>query len=196
MTILIPFAALAAAPWKNGGGSTTEIAIDPPGATLANFNWRVSLATIAHSGPFSVFPGIDRTLALVEGAGVALDIEGHRQLMLEGVDDVIDFAGEAHVLATLQGSSTTDFNVMSRRALCHHKFGRRRVDGYAQYAPGGQRSLVFLAEGDSLTVSCDDERIGLVRYDCVLFEPGKLWTLEGDDVTVFIVDFYQRAAKP
>ena len=63
MTLLIPYAGLEPAPWKNGGGSTTEIAIAPLGATVDKFDWRISLATIANSGPFSVFPGVDRTLA-------------------------------------------------------------------------------------------------------------------------------------
>jgi len=49
-------------PWKNGGGETVEIAISPQGAGLADFDWRVSMATVASDGPFSVFPGIDRTL--------------------------------------------------------------------------------------------------------------------------------------
>ncbi|MDB5961508.1 MAG: HutD/Ves family protein, partial [Massilia sp.] len=82
--------------------------------------------------------------------------------------------------------------VMTRREACQHKFGRRRIDGSAQFAPGGQRSILFLAVGESLSVSCDDERIGLVRFDAMVLEPGKLWTLEGIDATVFIVDIYQR----
>lgn len=196
MTILIPFAGLAPAPWKNGGGSSTEIVIEPPGASLHNFDWRVSLATIAHEGPFSVFPGIDRTLALVDGPGLTLDIDGVRHVLLDIDDGVLAFAGEAAVLATPHDYPTTDFNVMTRRDQCQHKFGRRHIDGSAEFAPGGQRSILFLAGGESLTVSCDDERIGLVRFDCVLFDPGKLWTLEGDDATVFIVDIYQRPAMP
>lgn len=193
MTTLIPFAGLAPQPWKNGGGSTLDIASGPPGATVHSFDWRLSLANIAHSGPFSHFPGVERTLALVDGAGFTLDIDGTRHVLLDIDDSTIAFAGEAAVAATLHGGPTLDFNVMTRRAACEHKFGRRRVEGSATYAPGGVRSIVFLASGESLTVSCDDERIGLVRFDAVLFEPGKLWTLEADEATVFIVDIYARA---
>ena len=56
-------------PWKNGGGETTEIAVFPAGAGLDDFDWRVSMARVESSGPFSVFPGIDRTLAILEGEG-------------------------------------------------------------------------------------------------------------------------------
>jgi environmental stress-induced protein Ves len=60
--------------WKNGGGSTTEIAVAPPGASLDDFDWRISMARVASDGPFSEFPGIDRTLAIVKGNGMSLAI--------------------------------------------------------------------------------------------------------------------------
>lgn len=194
MTHLIPFAGLLASPWKNGGGCTTEIAIGPAGAALHDFDWRLSLATIAHSGPFSRFAGVDRTLALLDGPGFTLDIDGVAHVLLDVDDSTVSFAGEAAAHATLHDGPTLDFNVMTRRGACQHKFGRRRIDGSAQFAPGGQTSVMFLAAGESLSLSCDDERMALVRFDCVMFEPGKLWTLEGDDATVFIIDIYQRPA--
>ena len=49
-------------PWKNGGGETAEIAVSPPGAALDDFDWRLSMARVETDGPFSAFPGIDRTL--------------------------------------------------------------------------------------------------------------------------------------
>ena len=61
-------------PWKNGGGSTTEIAIGPAGASLEDFDWRISMARVASDGPFSDFPGIDRTLAVIKGSGLVLTI--------------------------------------------------------------------------------------------------------------------------
>ena len=63
-------------PWKNGGGHTTEIAAEPPGAGMASFAWRVSVADIAHDGPFSAFPGVDRTLVLLAGDGMRLATAG------------------------------------------------------------------------------------------------------------------------
>jgi environmental stress-induced protein Ves len=53
--------------WKNGGGSTTEIAVAPMGASLDDFDWRVSMARVASDGPFSEFAGIDRTLDILKG---------------------------------------------------------------------------------------------------------------------------------
>ena len=59
-------------PWKNGGGSTTEIAAAPDGAGIDAFDWRVSMAVVAADGPFSEFPGIDRTLSILDGSGLIL----------------------------------------------------------------------------------------------------------------------------
>ena len=51
-------------PWKNGLGTTTEIAIHPAEADLAGqpFDWRVSMADVTTDGEFSRFPGYDRSI--------------------------------------------------------------------------------------------------------------------------------------
>ena len=54
-------------PWKNGGGITTEVAISPPEATVNDFDWRISMAKVLASGPFSTFANIDRVLAVLDG---------------------------------------------------------------------------------------------------------------------------------
>ena len=48
-------------PWKNGGGETAEILVEPAGAPLDSFDWRLSMARVAADGPFSLFPGVERT---------------------------------------------------------------------------------------------------------------------------------------
>ena len=194
MTLLIPYAGLEPAPWKNGGGSTTEIAIAPVGASIDTFDWRISLATIAASGPFSAFPGVDRTLALVDGPGVLLDIGDEGRFVLSEEDPIVEFSGESPVTATLAGGATTDFNVMTRRARCHHRLGRRVLSGLSEFAPRGDITILFLVEGDSLCVASDSERIGLVRYDAVVFDSGTVWTLEAGQATVFVVDIFFNKA--
>lgn len=189
MTVLIPYASLEPQLWKNGGGSTTEIAVAPPGAGFDGFDWRISLATIAQDGPFSVFPGIDRTLALVEGPGASLELDGDTVFALSEDEPVIEFPGEAQVVATIAGP-TTDFNVMTRRSRCHHRLGRRRLQGISEFAPRGDFSILFLAEGESLSVSSDAERIGMVRFDAVLFDTDTIWKLETGQATVLVVDVF------
>jgi environmental stress-induced protein Ves len=67
---------LHATPWKNGGGLTREVLWQPTGASLDDFDWRVSVAQIDSDGPFSAFPGIDRVITLIDGVGVQLRSEG------------------------------------------------------------------------------------------------------------------------
>lgn len=192
MTVLIPFAGLAPVPWKNGGGSTIEIAIGPPDAGFDDFDWRVSLATIAEDGAFSQFPGVDRTLALVEGHGMTLQIDGEPTLISEAVP-VVAFDGSSEVHARLSRGQTTDFNVMSRSDRCWHQFGRRRLSGDSTFVARADVTVLFLAEGDSLQMASDAERIGLVRYDAVVLEQGTVWKLEAGQGTIFIVDVHYHS---
>ncbi|WP_442165592.1 HutD family protein, partial [Rhizobium leguminosarum] len=37
-------------PWKNGKGETVEIAVFPPGASINDFDWSISMATVAEDG--------------------------------------------------------------------------------------------------------------------------------------------------
>ncbi|WP_367847772.1 HutD family protein [Rhodoferax sp. WC2427] len=107
-------AALPATPWKNGGGTTREIVCQPVGAGMDSFDWRVSIATIAAAGPFSAFPGVDRVILLLDGAGVHLQGGGidHR-LDTPGVP--FAFPGDVALGCQLLGGASTDFNVMVRR---------------------------------------------------------------------------------
>jgi environmental stress-induced protein Ves len=103
-------------PWRNGGGSTRQVAIDPPGATVqSGFRWRISLARIAADGPFSLFPGVDRALWLLAGAGLELAMAGRVVRLVQPLER-LDFAGETAVAARLLGGPTEDLNVMSDRA--------------------------------------------------------------------------------
>ncbi|MYM97876.1 HutD/Ves family protein [Duganella vulcania] len=187
MTQLIQYASLRPAPWKNGGGSTTEIAVFPASAGFDEFDWRVSLATISQSGPFSCFPGIDRSLALVDGDGVLLDF-GDERFVLSPSEPLIEFDGEAAVHATVTGSLTTDFNVMTRRGRCRHRLEPRVVRGVEPLERRSATTLLFLADGESLTVSSSRERIAMVRYDLLVMEAEELWSMEAQQATVFVVD--------
>jgi uncharacterized protein len=193
MTVLIPFAGLSPVPWKNGGGSTTEIAIGPPDSGFEDFDWRVSLATIEKDGAFSAFPGVDRTLALVEGHGMTLEIDGEPTLVSD-TEPVVAFDGSSQVIAKLSRGGSTDFNAMTRSERCYHTFGRRRLSGdstaSSTFVARADVTVLFLAEGDALELRNENERIGMVRYDAVVLEPGSTWRLEAGQGMIYIVDVW------
>ena len=101
-------------PWQNGGGSTREIVCWPTGAGLDDFDWRVSIASVAASGPFSVFAGVDRTIMLLAGDGLRLQAPGLDHL-LDTLHAPFAFSGDAALHCTLLGGESTDLNAMSRR---------------------------------------------------------------------------------
>jgi environmental stress-induced protein Ves len=187
--MLIPYAGLSPVPWKNGGGSTTQIAVFPPDAGFEEFDWRVSLATIAEDGAFSDFPGVERTLALVEGHGMTLEIDGEATL-LSKADPVAVFDGESRVVAKLSRGPSTDFNVMTRTERCYHQFGRRVLSGESRFVARAPVTVLFLAEGDSLELCSDHQRINMVRYDAVLLDQGTTWTLQAGQGMIFIADIH------
>ncbi|GHE28210.1 hypothetical protein GCM10017778_07990 [Streptomyces vinaceus] len=93
---------------------TREIAAWPEGASMADFGWRASLAEVAADGPFSAFPGVDRTLTLAEGAGMDLTVAGARRLVDERYAPQ-EFPGDAPTDCRLLGGPVVNFNVMYRR---------------------------------------------------------------------------------
>ncbi|MFO1078470.1 MAG: HutD family protein [Planctomycetota bacterium] len=112
----IPRAAQRTMPWKNGGGSTREVAREPAQrAGGPEFAWRVSVASVAGDGPFSSFPGVDRSLWLVRGNGMLLDVAG-ATVRLDRPLQRFDFAGETPIHARLIGGPNEDLNVMVDRA--------------------------------------------------------------------------------
>ena len=104
--------------WKNGLGTTDEIAIDPPGDVLGSgaFNWRLSMATVGQSGPFSAFPGYERTIMLIEGAGMELDIPGQATRRLDRLFEPFVFSGDEPAQCRLIAGPVRDFNLMIARA--------------------------------------------------------------------------------
>ena len=101
--------------WKNDGGETLEIAADAEATPPA---WRISVATIERSGPFSDFSGYDRTIVSLDGGAVRLTIDGIDVVLARC--EPLAFTGESKVHATLDGAPARDLNVMTQRASYAH----------------------------------------------------------------------------
>ena len=142
-------------PWKNGGGTTTEIWIHPPDAGWDAFEWRAGIADIAQSGPFSSFAGIDRSIMLLEcppKSGMRLSIDG-RDVDLP-LHEFVDFAGESTTHGTLLGAPVRDFNVMSRRGRMRHQRGCLALGAGATHAlPAAAWAFVHAIDGDASLAS-------------------------------------------
>lgn len=137
-------------PWRNGGGVTREY-LTQPGSD--GFEWRMSVADVANDGPFSAFPGFDRILVLLSGAGMTLHDASGADVTLHQPLDHHRFAGEAAIDATLVEGPTTDLNLFWRRDLW-------RADMHVQRSPvdlpSGSLALVYVVEG---TANIDGETL-------------------------------------
>ena len=106
-----------AQPWKNGGGLTRELRRAPHPRSPQGFAWRISTATVTASGPFSVFPGVDRILLLLAGNGLALRCGGAPEQELRTPGQKIHFSGDLATHGRLLDGPIQDFNLMVDRTL-------------------------------------------------------------------------------
>ncbi len=149
-----PYALLRAADhqkmrWLNGSGWTSEILAWPD---PQNWEWRLSVADIEQGGPFSVFAGVDRTIALLQGSGFVLTVEDLPPVTIERPYEPFDFRGDRPTTCSLLDGPVQDLNLMVRRTSTprHLRFveiidtieladmelaivvsGRLRVDGHS-----------------------------------------------------------------
>ena len=102
------------APWKNGAGTTLEIASEPAGSRAGDgFAWRLSAATVAASGAFSRFPGYRRTLMLYEGAGIDLSFDRAGPSLVREPYEVACFDGDWVTHGDLVDGPIRDVNLIA-----------------------------------------------------------------------------------
>lgn len=143
--------------WKNGGGWTTELAVYPSGSD--SYDWRISIAEIESSGPFSVFPGYDRAIALLAGIGMELRCEGRDAVRLEQRLHFVSFSGDAATQGVLISGPVRDFNVISRRDAVRAEVLHRPLVGPMVFFPNATW-FVYLADGHA-EVKCGGEQHAL-----------------------------------
>ncbi|MEU6890358.1 HutD family protein [Streptomyces sp. NPDC046557] len=160
-----------AASWKNGGGVTREIAAGPEGAGMEDFLWRVSLADVTADGPFSAFPGVDRTLTLAEGAGMDLTIGGERRLVDERFVPQ-HFPGGHPTECRLLGGPVVNFNVMYRTEVVEAEVAVVRGD-LALAVPPRATLLVVALDGPAAL----GDGVRLDPYDAALVADPGPWAL-------------------
>jgi environmental stress-induced protein Ves len=104
---IIPASSYKRTTWKNGGGTTYEIARD---LDVEDFGWRISIAEVNSDGPFSLFTGYQRCLTVTSGSG----------MVLRGLSNSIDaklhqpvwFSGSETITGCLVDGPCLDFNVI------------------------------------------------------------------------------------
>lgn len=121
-------------PWRNGGGVTRELIAWP---NAQAWDWRISVAEVASSGPFSRFDGVQRWLAILAGAGVRLDFPS-ASVELTPRSAPLAFSGTDPVHCSLLDGAVQDLNLMLRVApetppssVMRRVAGSTRADAHA-----------------------------------------------------------------
>ncbi|WP_091470112.1 HutD/Ves family protein [Paenarthrobacter nitroguajacolicus] len=179
---IIRFADIRPEPWRNGGGVTRELASHPKAASAQDnaWDWRVSIADVSKAGDFSVFPGMERVITIIDGELLLLTVDGSEH-PLEKYRP-FRFSGEAASGATLPTGDIRDLNVIAREGAfkgytsiveiskkrAHPVFeGQLAVllEGKATVAPGA--AVEEGSDGDAPATSAA-EPVELSRYDAVV----------------------------
>lgn len=147
-------------PWRNGGGTTTELVVDPG----ERFRFRASIADVRDSGPFSRFEGYDRHIMIVEGAGMTLACGAHGDIELEPFVPCT-FSGDWDVHGSLRAGPVRDFNWIVDRSRARASLEVRVLDARTnvQVASGStcvihvcSGSLREASAGETLVASSED----------------------------------------
>ena len=173
--------------WRNGAGTTRVVAQDPADAAYDDFSWRVSLAEIARSGPFSSFPGVQREFVALGEHGLTLTVDGRPHPLSRF--DTISFHGDAKTSCDLPpGRTAAALNVMTRVGSATAKITMLTdVTGVELVAPAGGHLLVVALEAGSTADGVGE----LGRFDAV-------WCREGHRLRatavgrLLAVTFHQR----
>ena len=167
-------------PWKNGGGATAELAVGPEGADFDGFDWRISMADVEADGPFSAFAEVDRTLVLLQGKGIMLDIGGtpHR---LDAASPLISFPGDAPTIGRLIAGPIRDFNVMTRRSRFAHQ-----VRFVANEAVHVRHKALLLAHAGPVTVLAEGTIFILGALDALFTDSPLALGIDGAVLLAFV----------
>jgi len=151
--------------WKNGAGYTLEIA-----RSLGDldFDWRISMADVTTSGPFSTFPNKQRIISVLDGKGMVLHVDDLPAKTLNQ-GDIFAFHGESQVQSELVGGAIRDLNLIYDPAKFHARF--QRVDGTEAQTFLSSADLIFIFNSGSDTeVAIEDKTLVLTVNDTLKIE--------------------------
>ena len=137
------------------------------------FAWRVSVAHIDISGPFSDFAGYHRKMVLLEGNGLELEFADGGVRRLARVGDLAEFDGAPAPGCTLLGGPCVDLNLMVAKAHSA-EIGIEWLAGQETIsadATSNETTLIF-SINDALALTIDAQIFSLEPGDLAVITSG------------------------
>src|SRR5450631_933635 len=167
---IIRKSSVAPVPWKNGGGITHEMIRVP--ATGDPFLWRVSIAQIDASGPFSNFTGYCRKMVLLRGAGLRLRFAAGPDIHLNDIGDILTFDGAVATECELVNGPCTDLNLMIATSVTGVQAWVERLLEPRPLRPSFQGAVLAFAISGIVNVELEHrEAARLQAWDLALMFP-------------------------
>jgi environmental stress-induced protein Ves len=145
-------------PWKNGGGTATNIVASPEGAGFDAFDWRLSGAHVAQAGPFSHFPDADRIMLILSEGELVLEGAGPELVTLTKASKPFAFPGDVAVSATVPKGPIDNLNVMVDRRHYRAKAWRSALPFAETLRPEG--TLLVYCESGEIRVGSEALAVG------------------------------------
>ena len=144
-------------PWKNGLGTTCEIARkNKPDSE--DFAWRVSIADVKNDGPFSNYNGYTRVICTLEGAGMYLNVDGVRSPDLLPYDPYV-FSGASQTEGLLLDGAIRDFNLIYAPDLYHARF--QWVNVTEPYVFCSEASDILIYSVSGVNAACNEFAVAI-----------------------------------
>jgi len=154
-------------PWKNGGGFTTELMVETTGR--GGFLWRLSIAHVELSGPFSDFAGYERTIVLPSGDGMELDFDQAPTVRIDRREEPFVFDGGWKTHCRLIGGAVKDLNLMVDREHARATLRVLELRKDATMATASPCWLLYVLRGEAnlrlLDLDMEVARGELLRLD-------------------------------
>lgn len=156
--------------WKNGAGSTIELARSD-GDSLDSFDWRISMADVKTSGDFSLFKGMQRILTVLEGVGIELNIEDDAEHL--NTLQSAQFSGDRKTSCELTDGPIRDFNL-----IYDPKQFRARLQWYSEptkteILSSADLIFIFNQSTELLDIEIDGQIFQLQHHESLYIEQEK-----------------------
>lgn len=172
---LIRFADLSPERWRNGGGTTVEIARSSTtpeagsggtGASGPGWDWRISVAEVATEGAFSAFEGCERILTVIDGEFMLLTVDGTEQGLQKYRP--FRFDGGAETSAALPEGRIRDLNLITGPGYRGHVVILELSKKRPHPVFGGQHAVLLQGNAVATPAPGEAEGTALERLDTVV----------------------------